>query len=173
VGNEHHWRPTTGSIKSRHMVFAEIQGKLGADGQRAHDRCEDLLTSTVFQLLRYLPPEAGMLPILSSMKRVSLKDGNVIAKQDSSWLLLDRINRFDVDFWPDIGERAEPDLRIRLFDDRERVAHTVIVECKLYSPKSGRASEDDAAPDIESIDTCNGLKEREATRKILASGDKT
>jgi hypothetical protein len=34
------------------MIDAEIRGKLRADYSRAHDRAEDLLTSTAFGLLR-------------------------------------------------------------------------------------------------------------------------
>lgn len=52
------------------MLFAERHGKLGRDGSLAHDRAEDLLTSTAFQLLRYLPPHDGLFAVLNRVRAV-------------------------------------------------------------------------------------------------------
>ena len=58
------------------MLFAERQRKLGRDGSRAHDRAEDLLTSTAFQLLRYLPLADGLLAVLGRARAVGA-DGQI------------------------------------------------------------------------------------------------
>ena len=42
------------------MIFAETMGKFSERGERS----EDMLTSTVFGLLRYIDVERGILPIL-------------------------------------------------------------------------------------------------------------
>ena len=43
------------------MIHALLNGKLSAD----QENMEDILTSNVFGLLRYLPPEHGLLPFLA------------------------------------------------------------------------------------------------------------
>src|SRR4051812_26314321 len=57
------------------MIFAELHGKLGEDYSRAHERAEDLLTSTVFGLLRYLTPADGLLAVLGHARWMCLEDG--------------------------------------------------------------------------------------------------
>ena len=49
------------------MIFAELHGKLGTDYSLAHERAEDLLTSSAFQLLRYLPPQRGLVALLRAV----------------------------------------------------------------------------------------------------------
>ncbi|HUX02753.1 MAG TPA: hypothetical protein VMY35_17460, partial [Phycisphaerae bacterium] len=46
------------------MIEADLRGKLGRDASLAHDRAEDLLTSTVFGVLRYIPERTGVFPAL-------------------------------------------------------------------------------------------------------------
>src|ERR1700728_218161 len=95
------------------MLFAERHGKLGRDGSRAHDRAEDLLTSTTFQLLRYLPLDVGLLAILRRVRAVGA-DG-IIASTLPSWLELDRVTVAEYEFWPRWSGFGEPDVVVHLF----------------------------------------------------------
>jgi hypothetical protein len=130
------------------MVDAEIRGKLGADASRAHDRAEDLLTSTVFGLLRYLPFEVGVLRVLSSAMPVAMLNGALHVEHDDDaaarWLGLTSVSSCQLSFWPSFGPHGEPDLLVTLFDRAGRPTHLLVIEAKLYSPKSGEAGDDDA-----------------------------
>src|SRR4051812_6030838 len=118
------------------MIFAELHRKLGENYSRAHERAEDLLTSTVFGLLRYLPPTDGLLAVLQRARGLVREEG---AKTRP------RPGRFDVegitavrlDFWPRWPGHGEPDLLLRLLDGAGAVRAVVLIEAKLHSPKSG------------------------------------
>ncbi len=127
------------------MIFAEVHGKLGRNCSRAHERLEDLLTSTVFGLLRYLPPEDGLLPLLRRARFVTIEGGAVSVVESRDWLgdrpLLPRAP----EFWPRWGRYGEPDLLLVLQDEHDVAARAILIEAKLYSPKSGSAGEDDSS----------------------------
>jgi hypothetical protein len=140
--------PTNSSL----IIFVELQGKLAADGSNAQDRCEDLLTSTFFGAIRYLPAHEGLLPILNAARRVSLENGNLATARQTSWIPSEQVASFDIDFWPHVGEKAEPDLLVRLLDPTGLLVHLITIEVNLWSPKSGRpqvevADADDGNPD--------------------------
>jgi len=143
------------------MIFAEIHGKLGADGSRAHERSEDLLTSTVFGLLRYLPPRDGLVAVLMKSRRVSSEAGAIRTSPSDSWLALDQVSSVEVDFWPSGLENAEPDLLIRLLDSHSTVAHLIALEVKLWSPKSGTVSKDDDASKDGEVEGSSLLPDRD------------
>jgi len=48
------------------MLAAQIHGKL----KREEEDLEDLLTSNVFGSIQYIPPEDGLVPVLSAAERV-------------------------------------------------------------------------------------------------------
>ena len=52
------------------MIFAELQGKLGQHHSRAHERAEDVLTSTVFGLLRYMPLSDWLGPLAGRIRPI-------------------------------------------------------------------------------------------------------
>lgn len=130
------------------MLFAERHQKLGRDSSRAHDRAEDLLTSTAFQLLRYLPPHAGLLAVLARVRSVRWKAGRIIiSREPPPWLTLTGIDAFDLTFWPRWPGAGEPDVVVNL--QRSGVVVTrLVTEVKLDSPKSPRSGESDGADDI-------------------------
>ncbi len=129
------------------MLFAETHGKLGRDGSNAHDRAEDLLTSTAFQLLRYLPLEAGLLAVLKRVRAVD-KDGRVTTALPS-WLKLEGVTDAKYDPWPYWGKHGTPDIVVELFAGPRSLGRLVI-EVKLDAGKSGAADEDDEdEPDAE------------------------
>lgn len=122
------------------MVQAELRNKLGTDGSRAHDRAEDLLTSTVFGLLRYLPLREGLLSLLGRARPVRAGGDGIEAPPHDGWIDVSGVTRAELSFWPSFGPFGEPDLLIHLWDG-ERLLHAVLIEAKLHSPKSGAAGE--------------------------------
>jgi hypothetical protein len=125
------------------MIFAELKGKLGSTYSRAHERGEDLLTSTVFGLLRYAPIQDTFLPLLEAARPVRLVDDQAVVDSPGPvpWLTTKPIHRVDLDFWPSFGKFGEPDVVVQLLDANGLSVHTVLIECKLFSPKSGSAED--------------------------------
>lgn len=123
------------------MIEADIRGKLGRDGSRAHDRAEDLLTSTVFGLLRYLPNEVGLHAVLKAAKPVLQLDRKAARLGEPSIFLEQLAPSFQ--FWPSLGRFGEPDLVIELRTQSAELVRAILIEVKLHSPKSGSAEEDE------------------------------
>jgi hypothetical protein len=125
------------------MIFAEIHGKLGVNYSRAHDRAEDLLTSTVFGLLRYIPSQDWLLAVMRRVRSVRSVEGIVTIQQDFEWLDVAKVATVTVDFWPYWTAIGEPDILLTLEDAVGCLVAMVLVEAKIHAPKSGRAVEDD------------------------------
>ncbi len=127
------------------MFFAERHGKLGRAGRLAHDRAEDLLTSTAFQLLRYLPPHDGLFAILRRTREVSWSDsGFHVDAKPPQWLteVLARATGYaEPAFWLPWGEDGIPDVVLTLLCG-ERHIGTIVVEVKLDSGISGSEVEE-------------------------------
>src|SRR5947209_5260501 len=117
------------------MIDADIRGKLGRDGRSAHDRSEDLLTSTVFGLLQYLDIRDSFLPLISRVRPVSFSDcGPAVAGERTTgigWIDVDQAARCDVRFWPSFGRWGQPDLLLCFRDAGHRPLHFVVIEAKL------------------------------------------
>jgi len=64
------------------------------------------------------------------------------------WFAADSFDRAEVEFWPRLGEAGEPDLRIELAEGASH-RHTVLVEIKLYSPKSQKRGDEDILNDAD------------------------
>jgi hypothetical protein len=151
------------------VIFAELRGKLGADASRAHARLEDLLTSTVFGLLRYFPPQEGLLALLRRARPVRSDQGGFRVQAEDDWLHLRGIARCTVEFWPSLGRHGEPDLLLHLVDEKDRQLGLVLIETKLYSPKGMRDEVDedldDERPDPDQlVRYWHGLKQLSAKR---------
>lgn len=127
------------------MIPALLHGKLS----REQENMEDILTSTVFGILRYVPPEKGLLPLLRKTQTV---DG-----QPCSLFDIGEGARVDYQFWPTLKERGrqgesefechscEPDLLLKIHRaDGSRLY--VLIEAKLSSGKSSGPSQDPDAP---------------------------
>lgn len=112
------------------MIHAAIKGKL--NGTLDCLRSEDALTAAVFGHLRYLSPS-----VLSAWLATALNH----ADPSASWVARD--SEPTVEFWPtvtvaDRGHRwVQPDIVIAFQDE------IVIVEAKLWSPKSSTKDEVD------------------------------
>ena len=145
------------------MFFAERQRKLGRDGSLAHDRAEDLLTSTVFQLLRYIPAQVGLLATLARARRVVRSNGVFAVERASSWpTLLQAATDYRVRLWPWRDKHGEPDAVVTLVGP-DGVIGNVLIEAKLFSGKSSEADTD--APPVESDEAARPGP----TAKVLAA----
>jgi hypothetical protein len=127
------------------VIFAEVRGKLGRGSSRASERLEDMLTSTVFGLLRYLPIEEGLARLLRCARFVSLIGNCASLSPNPDWLASTPRVPPELLFWPRWERHGEPDLLITWPGQHEDLQHAIIIEAKLYSRKSGSADEDDAA----------------------------
>ncbi|MBD3672773.1 MAG: hypothetical protein HUJ26_04530 [Planctomycetaceae bacterium] len=127
------------------MLQALLHGKLS----RQQKNMEDVLTSNVFGLLRYLPPSQGLLPLLSQARTT---DG----EQPLRWLIdTDRQSPFitneDIDylFWERLHEPGcifcESDLLLRVRVPSERNL-LILIEAKYRSPKSSKADPSETRP---------------------------
>lgn len=126
------------------MIDADIRGKLRRDGGSVHDRSEDLLTSTVFGLLRHLPVAVALKPMIENARPAGelLKSGSARISGEP-WIDLAAATQCDIVFWPSFGSWGQPDILLVFRDDHHRVVHLVVVEAKLFSSKSGEATDAD------------------------------
>jgi len=129
------------------MIEAVVKRKLGSTQSRAHERSEDLLTSTAFGLLRYLPHAQGVIALLRRSRRVNLECGELDVDSDDArneeWIGLNTAVRCEFEFWPWLGKHGQPDLLLRLFDESDSCVHIMAIEVKLDATKSGFAGEND------------------------------
>lgn len=130
------------------MLFAELHGKLRRSYSRVHERSEDLLTSTAFQLLRYVPAALGFFPALRRVRRVLWADSRAeVSYEPPVWVLqtLSQADDYQFRFWPAWGAGVgQPELVVTLLA-AARPLGRFVVEVKLDSGKSqlGHADEDD------------------------------
>jgi hypothetical protein len=127
------------------MIPALLYGKLS----REQENMEDILTSCVFGILSYLPPEKGLLPFL--------KASEVGFGRPSTLQELGEDLNVTYRFWPQLGEQGtidgaevrcrpcEPDVLLELTGTGGKPVYALI-EAKLHSGKSSWASEDTDAP---------------------------
>ena len=123
------------------MIDAELRGKLGAGFSRAHERAEDLLTSTVFGLLRYIDWACGVGAIVQRARVASLCGGAAILRSDPGWLGVEAVSG-RVMLWPPAGPFGQPDVFVTLLDRHGAATAEVIFEVKLFSGKSSVAGAD-------------------------------
>lgn len=117
------------------MFAAQLYNKL----TRSEEDMEDLLTSNVFGVWRYLP-QLGLLQFLKTAQRL---DGVRFAG-------LDEIESADLQFWPWMQEEgargAEPDVLIEMTSS-DRQKWLVLIEAKYLSGKSSLPDERDQPND--------------------------
>jgi hypothetical protein len=125
------------------MIEAVVKRKLGSSQSRAYERSEDLLTSTAFGLLRYLPHELGIIALLRRTRQVYFDGSDLAVDSDESrneeWLGMHTAVRCEFEFWPRLDQHGQPDILLRLFDNTNTCIHLVVVEVKFDAIKSGSA----------------------------------
>lgn len=113
------------------MIGALIRGRMRND-----EHLEDVLTSSMFGMFRYVPWSQGLEQFLRRARRI-----------DDSEVLLDLAGSLvSLEFWPwyeAAGVGAEPDLVLHMED--EKGARSIWIEAKLYSGKSSHA---DSGPEV-------------------------
>lgn len=117
------------------MIMAELHGKLSEEASSI-DTSEDVLTSNVFQCLRYLKPNDGIVPFLNAVFR-----DNGYKEAENK---LDRTLEWEVDyyFWPvGVERKREPDVLIYLKTGQTK--YIIVVEAKYYSGPSDKEDFDE------------------------------
>lgn len=111
------------------MLQAQLSRKLSVDDERS----EDLLTSNVFGMIRYVPTQSGLVPILS---RATGNHGSEFSA------LLQHVDGVQDKFWPWLeewpGHGCEPDVMLWLISGQQ-VRGIVVIEAKYLSGKSSVA----------------------------------
>lgn len=123
------------------MIDALLRHKLSTE----QENMEDILTSTVFGIFRYMSPQEGILPFLARARTVCA-DHVEFGDGDRPFASLEKCNdavSVDYDFWPR-WSHCEPDVLVRVrFNERDR--WLIAVEAKYRSGKSSEA--DDSVED--------------------------
>lgn len=140
------------------MLMALLRGKLS----REQENMEDILTSNVFGMLKYLPPEIGLLPFLA--KGETIEEDRPLAQLANSA----SGSMAAYCFWPRLEEAGcrfcEPDVLLRV--DGQAGKHLVLVEAKYRSGKSSFAD------DSGSGDCTTGSGEPLNARPTLVPGQR-
>ena len=119
------------------MLQALLRGKLS----RREEDLEDLLTSNVFGVIKYLDVDRGILPVLASAEDIS---GN------SPLSDLHSVNNIKYEFWPLLRQPkcypCEPDVLIEIVHEDIK-KKLILIEAKYLSGKSSEATPDDKPTD--------------------------
>lgn len=131
-------------------MIAEIYGKLSSTGSNLSDRLEDQLTGDTFGALRYIAPEFGIIPVLTTSYFLA-ENGK------RQHLDLTAPTALQVRFWPWLIE-VEPDLLLELMEAAAKPC-AIIIEVKygsgLSSDDSQNLSETKTLSCSEGTDTTN------------------
>lgn len=113
------------------MSQAIIHGKISQTGSNLSSASEDLLTSSIFGPMRYLPARELLIPVLQKARNIFGKRLSISETSDPG-----------VTFWPRY-DRCEPDIEIKFNE------HLIFVEAKFLSGKSGDYVAEDSVSNYE------------------------
>lgn len=154
------------------MLFALLRNKLGRNSERAHERSEDLLTSTAFQLLRYLPFSDGLGAVVNRACRICYEADRVWLS-GNRFQLPEGVDGCDLRMWHRFPGNREPDI-IATFTSGGKPVGSVVIEVKLDSRKSGSDESNDGLEPRISRDQLRGywqlLNEESASTRVPALG---
>jgi len=133
------------------MLAAEIHNKLRDSNL---DRSEDILTSNVFGVMQYLPPDKGLIPFIR--KAINLS-GQELGK-DNGWgkvfeKVIESQHPPKYFFWPRMPDDSEPDVVILMRDSDKNKLAVLMIEAKYTSPKGKGASREGEGDSDSEIDT--------------------
>lgn len=116
------------------MIQSELKGKLPEIENR-----EDVLTSCVFGLLRYLPLKRGLFRVLEKARDYSPINNNIF-KNNPRLGKYDKVNYY---FWERSERYGEPDLILIFESSNNKLPPLMLlIEVKYLSGKSRSGSED-------------------------------
>lgn len=118
------------------MIDAIIKGKLS----REQENMEDIITSIVFGMFKYIPPEIGLFKFLSF---ATGKDEN-----DKLNINFSNCKNVEYKFWETLSNyknNCEPDVLISFFDNEKK--YTLLIEAKYNSGKSSEKDENEFVND--------------------------
>src|SRR5262249_40885797 len=126
------------------------------DHGSAHDRSEDLLTSTVFGLFEYFSLDDVIKPLIQNVRDARQLLSQTIGERAAiqrPWINLEDAASCKILFWPSFSQLGQPDILLAFRNAKEQLVHLVVVEAKLFSGKSGEAGDeqeiaDESAPDL-------------------------
>ncbi|MDO8567437.1 MAG: hypothetical protein Q7R57_01830 [Dehalococcoidales bacterium] len=140
------------------MFIAQLHNKLS----RPEQDMEDLLTSNVFGVWRYLPVEIAQIGLLRFLKTACRLD-------QAEFHGPDKIKTLSVKFWPWIKEGdakgAEPDVLIEMVSSDQR-KWLLLIESKYLSPKSSSADPLDPHPTDQLAREMQNLRRVASTQKF-------
>lgn len=115
------------------MIQAELKGKLPDVENK-----EDILTSNVFGMLRYLPPQKGIFKILEAAKDYSERRSSFLENLKAQSIDLCDYNDVDYLFWENSPEYGEPDIVLIIKSSNGSHKQLMLcIEVKFLSEKSG------------------------------------
>ena len=133
------------------MLEAELRGKMPED---LTDN-EDLLTSTAFGLLKYVPPSVFWTTILNRAK--SRSGTSFTDKCEQCGVRIDAYDKITLHFWPYHEKHGQPDILIVLHGGRQ-LPLFFIIEVKLWSQKSGKGPSDQLYRYLQALDDFHWLR---------------
>jgi len=128
------------------MIDALLQGKLTS----RQENMEDILTSNVFGMLQYVPPERGLFPFLALARTPETHEKHCCPLKN----LLGESYAVEYRFWPTWQDR-QPDVELRI-KSSDVDLYLIGIEAKYRSGKSSEAEADDVDQETECTDqlTC-------------------
>ena len=117
------------------MLEAELRGKTQGEFWKS----EDLLTSSVFGLLQYVPPNIFWRDLLR--KAILCNSISFIDKCNNFEININRYEKLEIHFWPVHSIFGEPDL-ILVFSGNNQLPLCFIIEAKIGANKSGEGEYD-------------------------------
>ena len=136
------------------MIQAELKGKLPEVENR-----EDVLTSNVLGLMKYLPPREGIFKILSELKDYSMNRNSLFDNLKSQNININDYDTVDYLFWENSAKYGEPDLILIIKSPKQHLKELMLcIEVKYFSGKS-RSGEYD-----QLMDYCLSLENKDARK---------
>ena len=114
------------------MIQAELNGKLPEV-----ENSEDVLSSNVFGMLKYLPPQKSIFKILEQTKDYSKQRNSLIDNLNAQNISLYQYDKVNYYFWKYSSVHGEPDLILIIRSSEKALEPLMLcIEAKYLSPKS-------------------------------------
>jgi len=120
------------------MIQAELKGKLPEVANR-----EDVLTSNVLGMLKYIPPQRALFRILEEARDYSAARSTFLHNLSATGIELSAYDSVEYLFWENSPVYGEPDLILLISSSgNDRIDLMLCIEVKLLSEKSRSGDRD-------------------------------